>query len=337
MKRQKVTAEERYHSAIDTMHSEIAKHEDEEDVSVDDVLVKAGVLDRRLVDYEEFKYVDFVRADGLWNVFARKVPLDVHGMVGHQFTRQLDRWLVANGDALGDLAGFKALVTTPGIKDLAVEGRLKQVDVDWALGMAVPPQHFCVILEHEVKNKNLLEMNKRGLGYIKAWQDLQVAILIKLFDWRQNGTFVAIAFVWRRAPDLLPRLDRVFDIGSCNHDHRQSRQLTSTRDWLKALLDNGEITSAVDVEHVDYVTPVPPGLPVPLPDIPSIRTAVPENPALQKHFQVAISHAELLHNTSVDLDDPALLDIPDFTINLYHVLLWYNIYDETWARWRASS
>ena len=213
------------------------------------------------------------------------------------------------------------------------------VDIGIKLALPLEREGWRAVVEVEISNLNLKDMNERLVQYMRShieapdlnpnWRRLRLAVGVEIYSQRVDGTWVAIACVWRRGDGDVPTLERVFDVGTCNHDGSQNTAIRNLTNWLRGSVANGTIALDPAINLNNLVTPVPspPGLPKPLP-VRRGRIVVPDAQELRDHFIVPVQPGELCFDSGLPQD---LVDrVPPFPINFYDIMLGHAMFGSKW-------
>mmetsp|Transcript_8618 Transcript_8618/g.26467 ORF Transcript_8618/g.26467 Transcript_8618/m.26467 type:complete len:445 (+) Transcript_8618:33-1367(+) len=310
-----------YERACDALREDVEQHGFLSDPR--GVLVKEGVRDTR----GDFKYVEFYkRDDGSWDAYLKKRGIGGQAIVLPTLAEQQCAWRLLGGvpKELPDVivASDESLCRKNGSDVQA------QVDVGIKLDLPEELEGWRAVVEVEINNLNLKDMNVRLVQYMRSsvvspdlnpnWRRLRLAVGLEVYSpKRVDGTWVAICCVWRRGDGDVPTLERVFDVGTRNHDDNQDNATSTLFTWLRQEVRAGRVATSLNLFNFT-VTPVPIALPNPLP--PRMGSVVvPQTPELRKHFLVPLYAEELCFESGLPQD---LIDqVPPFPINFFDIML----------------
>ena len=323
--------------ARDALDAEISEHGYLRDPR--GVLVKEGVKDTG----GDFKYVEFhARDDGLWDAYLKKMATGGHEIVLPTLAEQQITWRLLAGvptELPGGIVSSDDSLCRLWGRDVKA-----QVDVGIQLALTAQQQGWRCVVEVEVKNLNLRDMNRRLVQYMRSavdapqvnlnWRRLRLAVGLEIYSpKRADETWVAIACVWRRGTDDIPTLERVFDVGTRNHDGNQTKAITNLTNWLRREVRAGNVTLGPAINLNNLVTPVPVRLPQPLP--PRTTVVAPQATELQEHFLVPLYAEELCFESGLPQD---LIDqVPPFPINFFDIMLQHTNFDLNWNIYRPAA
>ena len=306
-------------------------------------LLAEGVED--LGPFEAFKHLEFVKRGGggdneSWDVYVRKVPSRAHEIPASENMRAFERWTMSAAGALR--AARRTGVAVPVLESQSsqklgeVRGKVVKAEVDWGVFPDIEDEvtPYRVIMETEIKNLNLKEMVTRLYDYMVTWTHVAVCVGAKLYEWRDDGTFVSLGVVLRR--DLstgIPVFERIFNLGTRNADRHHRSMIADLYSWAHEKVDDGVMNCGPRVTMINNDTPenTVEQLPFeddPLPEPKRLPTAIPERAG--GYFTVPVSAAELFYKCG--LTDTELAEVPDFNINLYESRLHWNLLDTDWNK-----
>ena len=327
-----------YNRACDALREEIEQHGFLRNPR--GVLVKEGVRDTR----GDFKYVEFhARDGGSWDAYLKKMATGGHEIVLPTLSAQEAIWRVTAGVPT-ELP--RVIVSSDDSLCRKNGDNVKaQVDVGIKLDLPAELEGWRAVVEVEINNLNLKDMNERLVQYMRShieapdvnpnWHRLRLAIGLEIYSpKRVDGTWVAIACVWRRGADDIPTLERVFDVGTRNHDGNQNDAIEILVEWLdqEVLAGRVALDPSFDLDNFTVI-PVPIPLPDPLPPRPTV--VVPQATELQKHFLVPLYAEELCFDSGLPQD---LVDrVPPFPINFYDIMLGHLRFGPKWNVGRPTA
>ena len=189
------------------------------------------------------RHVDWVlEKDGTWTIYLTKMASRAHEIMQPTIARQVEVWSLTAGipDGLP-----KVRVYGGSSQQIEVLGQPTKPEPDAGIEVDAVPDGWRIVLEMDVSNTSFLVANRRVFDYIRGWEYTRVGVVFKLWGHREPkgeekyGDFVGIACVWRIDDQGQPMLDRVFDMGTCNHDYRQEPAKTQFLEWLRTLVAEG--------------------------------------------------------------------------------------------------
>ena len=293
------------------------------------VRVMGGFAEVDPASFRHHRHVDWVlEEDRRWAIYLTKMDLGAHEEMGFRIRDQMTFW--EQTVAVRRLGLPRVVVgsnITPRIEILGKPTKAR-VDAGIRLRTATRGSFWRAVFEIEVKHLNFVNGTKRIYDYMRGWPWLRVGVVFNLWDHRDDGTWVGIACVWRRDKTDRPMLDRVFDMGTCNHDRYQNNATEEFLKWLRPVVEanNATLSPSIDLDNFD-IERAPPGLPKTLPEPPP-DIPVPPTPELRRHFTIPIYAADLLYG--YDSLAHLIPDTPTFEANVYDLLLNLNCYESNW-------
>mmetsp|Transcript_33433 Transcript_33433/g.106678 ORF Transcript_33433/g.106678 Transcript_33433/m.106678 type:complete len:506 (+) Transcript_33433:72-1589(+) len=289
------------------------------------VRVMGGFAEVDPACFRHRKHVDWVlEDDGRWAIYLTKLSLGAHQIMGFTVRNQVTIWELTAG-LPDDLP--PVVVSSDVAPQINILGKPTEAEVDAGIRLDTAPGGWRVVLEIEVKNLNFVKGNTRIYDYMCGWPWLRVGLVFNLWDHREDGTWVGIACVWRRDEEDRPKLDRVFDMGTCNHDGYYDTAKRQFVAWLRPLAENNQVSLSPSIDLGNFTIETVPGLPSPLPN-PTRGVAAYPTDEQRQHFAVPVTAADLLYG--YDHLAQLIHQTPSFEINVYDIRLSLNDFEEDW-------